>query len=79
MSEEKITIHGRITHGPDEDDPTETLTCPTCNATHAHTIRGSLTDPAMPVTLTCVNGHDVPFPAWLDARELLFTAAMRTE
>jgi hypothetical protein len=75
----QITIHGAITHGPSEDDPTQTVHCPTCHATHAHTLRGSLTDAASPVTLTCVSGHSVPIPDWLDARELLFTAAMRAK
>lgn len=75
----EVTIHGAIAYGPDESAPDETLTCPTCRATHAHTIRGSLTDPATPVTLTCVNGHPLEFPTWVDARELLFTAAMRAE
>lgn len=79
MSTVAIAIHGSITYGPSDTETAETLQCPTCHATHAHTVRGSLTDAALPVTLTCVSGHDVPLPDWLDARDLLFTAAMRSE
>jgi hypothetical protein len=71
----EITIHGPITHGSDR----ETVACPTCQATHSHKVRGHLGDDATPVTLTCVNGHHVPVPDAIDARELLFTAAMRAE
>ncbi|MGW2740667.1 hypothetical protein ACWC4D_41565 [Streptomyces sp. NPDC001288] len=74
-----ITIHGAITYGPSETSPDHTVHCPTCGASHAHTVHGSLTDPATPVTLTCLSGHDIPIPDWLNARELLFTAAMRSE
>ncbi|MCI3277600.1 hypothetical protein [Streptomyces cylindrosporus] len=79
MATVEISLHGRITSGPDEDNPAWTLRCSTCGATPAHTIRGDLGDETVPVTLTCVNGHEVPTPDWLDARELLFTIAMRAE
>lgn len=79
MEPVKVTIHGAITYGANEDSPADTLHCPICRATHAHTVRGSLTDASVPVTLTCVSGHDVPVPDWLDTRDLLFTAAMRSE
>lgn len=75
MDPVEIIIHGPITHGT-EYTP---VACPACNATHSHTIRGLLADDAAPVTLTCVNGHEVPFPEEIDARELLFTASMRAE
>lgn len=77
MSTVEITIHGPITHGHDYAE----VRCPTCGATHSHLIRGDLDDDTVPVTLTCVNGHDVPLPpaAELDPRELLFTVAMRAE
>ncbi|MFZ3556449.1 MULTISPECIES: hypothetical protein [unclassified Streptomyces] len=71
----EITIHGEITHGHDHS----VVLCPTCGASHSHTVRGHLSDDTIPVTLTCVNGHDVSLPAEFDARQLLFTAAMRSE
>lgn len=75
MQDTKITIHGPITHGTDHTP----VACPQCQATHSHTVRGHLSDAAVPVMVTCVNGHDVPLPAAIDGRELLFTAAMRAE
>ncbi|MFI1677032.1 hypothetical protein [Streptomyces sp. NPDC020607] len=75
MASVEITIHGQITHGHDYAE----VDCPTCSATHFHLIRGDLDDDTVPVTLTCVNGHDVPIPHDIDARELLFTVAMRSE
>jgi hypothetical protein len=75
MDPVQITIHGTITHGHDHAP----VRCPTCGATHSHTVRGRLSDDTTPVTLTCVNGHDVPVPDAIGARELLFTAAMRSE
>lgn len=75
MSPIEIIIHGPITHGVDH----ATVQCPTCKASHSHTIRGHLSDDTTPVTLTCANGHDVPVPEEIGARELLFTAAMRSE
>ncbi|MEV7154880.1 hypothetical protein AB0N77_09675 [Streptomyces misionensis] len=75
MDPAEITIHGPITHGHDH----AAVHCPTCRASHSHTVRGHLSDETTPVTLTCINGHDVPIPDAIDARELLFTAAMRAE
>ncbi|MEV2249381.1 hypothetical protein AB0I94_02290 [Streptomyces sp. NPDC050147] len=77
MADVEITIHGAITYGVDY----ATVNCPTCRATHSHQIRGDLGDDTVPVTLTCLNGHDVPLPdaSELDPRELLFTVAMRAE
>jgi hypothetical protein len=71
----EITIHGPITHGTNHTP----VACPTCGATHSHQVRGTLADDTTPVTLTCVNGHNVPVPDAIDPRELLFTAAMRAE
>ncbi|MET9321934.1 hypothetical protein ABZX75_17330 [Streptomyces sp. NPDC003038] len=75
MDRAEITIHGPIAYGHDRT----AVACPTCRATHSHTVRGQLDDAAVPVTLTCVNGHSVPIPDQLDHREFLFTVAMRAE
>ncbi|MFJ9038027.1 hypothetical protein ACIRF8_15710 [Streptomyces sp. NPDC102406] len=75
MGHVEITIHGPVTYGVDY----AAVGCPTCAATHSHRIGGDLDDDSVPVSLTCVNGHDVPLPGEVDARELLFTAAMRAE
>ncbi|MFD5266732.1 hypothetical protein [Streptomyces sp. NPDC058335] len=75
----EIPVHGALSYGPSEENA-QAVSCPTCHATHAHTVRGDLTDTDIPVTLTCVNGHNVPIPAGsIDPRELLFTVAMRAE
>ncbi|MFJ6540555.1 hypothetical protein ACWDO7_22875 [Streptomyces sp. NPDC003656] len=75
MDSVEIAIHGPITHGAERT----AVRCPVCGATQAHTVRGHLGDDTTPVTLTCINGHDVPVPDEIDARQLLFTAAMRAE
>lgn len=75
MDPVEITVHGAITYGHDYT----TVECPTCHATDSHTVRGDLADETVPVTLTCVNGHNVPIPEEINARELQFTAAMRAE
>ncbi|MEX3101219.1 MULTISPECIES: hypothetical protein [unclassified Streptomyces] len=71
----EITIYGAVTRGSDYAP----IYCPICAATDAHTIRGELDDDTIPVTLTCVNGHDVPVPAEINPREMLFILAMRAE
>ncbi|WP_338699174.1 hypothetical protein V2W30_22595 [Streptomyces sp. Q6] len=75
MAYVEITVHGPITYGADY----VVVQCPACAATHSHRVSGDLGDDSVPVSLACVNGHAVPIPSDLDAREVLFIVAMRAE
>lgn len=50
--------------------------CPQCGAVGGHSVSSSLTDP---VAVTCMEGHFVPLPGWVDGaglfREMLAVAS----